>query len=177
MRLEPKSFPKITWAAGLLLSSLLQVLAAELFFCIRKRIKGKAMTPHKGNWCSLSFLSAFFSSWFQTLGGLFELTRRSLQFQIGIELIEGQTNDNSSGKYFFLPFLPATPSCPSWTLVGLFELTLRPSRALASLHALLLELQRTKDTVKRHHQVRRARRRGPRASVKNDSCKPCLCIF
>ena len=43
--------------------------------------------------------------------------------------------------------LPATPSFPSFTLEGLFELTRCPSRALDSPGALLLELQRYKDTV------------------------------
>ena len=43
---------------------------------------------------------------------------------------------------------PATPSSPSLTLEGLFELTRRPSRALALPRALLPELQRYKDTVR-----------------------------
>ena len=64
-----------------------------------------------------------------------------------INLLGGQINDSSSGKYFSLPFLPATPSSLSWTLEGLFELTRRPSRALDS-PALLPELQRNKDTVR-----------------------------
>ena len=50
--------------------------------------------------------------------------------------------NSSSGKHYSLPFLPATPSSPSRTLEGLFELTLRPSRALDSPRALLPELQR-----------------------------------
>ena len=53
-----------------------------------------------------------------------------------------------SGKYFSLPFVPATPSSPSRTLEVLFELTRRPSRALDSPRALLLELQRIKDSVR-----------------------------
>ena len=60
----------------------------------------------------------------------------------------GQINDPSSGKHYSLLFLPATPSSPSRSLEGLFELTRRPSRALASPRALLLELQRHKDTVR-----------------------------
>ena len=58
----------------------------------------------------------------------------------------GQIDDPSSGKYFSLPFLPATLSSLSQTLEVLFELTRRPSRALNSPCALLLELQRSKDT-------------------------------
>ena len=57
-----------------------------------------------------------------------------------IDLPGGQINDPLSGKNFFLPFLPATPSSPSRTLEELFELTWRPSRALGSPRALLLEL-------------------------------------
>ena len=53
-----------------------------------------------------------------------------------------------SGKNYYLPFLPATPSSPSRALEGLFELTQRPSRALVSPLALLLELLRYKDTVR-----------------------------
>ena len=49
--------------------------------------------------------------------------------------------------YWGNTFLPATPSSPSQTLEGLFELTQRPSRALASPRALLPELQRYKDKV------------------------------
>ena len=45
----------------------------------------------------------------------------------------GQINDPSSGKHYSLPFLPATPSSRSQTL--------------DSPRALLLELQRYKDTV------------------------------
>ena len=45
-------------------------------------------------------------------------------------------------------FLPATPSSPSWTLEGLFELTLRPSRALNLDEYVASELQRYKDTVR-----------------------------
>ena len=44
----------------------------------------------------------------------------------------GKLIDPSSGKYYSLPFLPATPSSLSGTLEGLFELTRRPSRVLAS---------------------------------------------
>ena len=51
------------------------------------------------------------------------------------------TNDSS------LPFLPATPSSPPQNLEGLFELTLRPLRALDSPLALLPDLQRCKDIV------------------------------
>ena len=54
----------------------------------------------------------------------------------------------SSENHFSLLFLPATPLSPSRTLEGLFELTRRPSRALDSPRALLLELQRYKDTVR-----------------------------
>ena len=50
-----------------------------------------------------------------------------------------------SGKHYFLQFLQATLS---QTLVGLFELTWRPSRALDSPCALLPELLRYKDTVR-----------------------------
>ena len=46
----------------------------------------------------------------------------------------------SSSKHKVLPFLPPTPLSPSRTLEGLFELTLRPSRDLASYRALLPEL-------------------------------------
>ena len=59
----------------------------------------------------------------------------------------GQINGPSWGKHNYLPFLPATPLSPSRTLEGLFQLTLRPSRALDSPRALLPELQRYKDTV------------------------------
>ena len=59
----------------------------------------------------------------------------------------GQINDPSSGKHYSLLFLPATPSSLSRTLKGLFELTWRPSWALASPRALPPELQRYKDTV------------------------------
>ena len=57
-----------------------------------------------------------------------------------------------------LPFLPATPSTPSQTFEGLFELTLRPSRAprLASCVA------SGTTEIQGHCQVCRARRRGPR---------------
>ena len=41
------------------------------------------------------------------------------------------TTTSSSGKLFSLLFLPATPSSLSQTLEGLFQLTRRPSRALA----------------------------------------------
>ena len=58
--------------------------------------------------------------------------------------------------YCALSFVPATSSLQSWTLEGLFELTQRPSRALNSLRALLLEPQRDKDTIKS------TRRRVPR---------------
>ena len=50
------------------------------------------------------------------------------------------------GEYYSLSSLPVTPS--SRTLEGPFELTRRPSRALDSPCALLLELQRYKDTVR-----------------------------
>ena len=43
-------------------------------------------------------------------------------------------NDHSAGEHYSLPFLPATPSSLSWTL--------------HSPRALLLELQRYKDTVR-----------------------------
>ena len=65
-----------------------------------------------------------------------------------IDFPGGQINDPSSGKYFSLPFLPATPLSLSQTLEGFFELTRRPSRALDSPCALLLEIQRRKDTVR-----------------------------
>ena len=65
-----------------------------------------------------------------------------------IDLPGGQINDPSLGKHYSLPFLPATPSSPSRTLEGLFELTRRPSQALASPRAVLPELQRYKDTVR-----------------------------
>ena len=65
-----------------------------------------------------------------------------------IDLHGGQINDPSSGKHFSLPFLPATPSSPSRTLEGLFELKLRPSRALDSTRMLLPELQRITDTAR-----------------------------
>ena len=54
----------------------------------------------------------------------------------------------SSGKHYSLPFLPATPSSLSQTLKRLFELTRRPSRALASPRALFPEILRYKDTVR-----------------------------
>ena len=60
-------------------------------------------------------------------------------------------NDPSWGEYFSLPFLPLSPS---WTIVGLFELTRRPSRAPDSPRALLLEIQRNKDTVEAHRGLR-----------------------
>ena len=41
-------------------------------------------------------------------------------------------DDPSLEKHVYLPFLPATSSSPSRNLEGLFELTRRPSRALAS---------------------------------------------
>ena len=47
------------------------------------------------------------------------------------------------------PILPATSSSPSRTLERLFELTQHPSRALDSPRALLPELQRYKDTIRR----------------------------
>ena len=56
--------------------------------------------------------------------------------------------DPSLGKDYFSLFLLATPSSPSWTLEGLFDLTRRPSRALNLPCAVLLELQRYKDTVR-----------------------------
>ena len=59
-----------------------------------------------------------------------------------------QVNDPSLGKHFSLPFLPATFLSPSLILEWLFELTLRPSRALDSPRALLSELQRSKDTIR-----------------------------
>ena len=65
-----------------------------------------------------------------------------------VDLAGGQINEPSLGKCYSLPFLPATPSSPSRTFEGLFELTRRPSRALDSPRALLLELQRYKDTVR-----------------------------
>ena len=65
-----------------------------------------------------------------------------------IDLPLGQINDPSSGKHYSLPFLPATSLSPPRTLKGLFELTQRPSRALASPRALLPRLQRIKDIVK-----------------------------
>ena len=65
-----------------------------------------------------------------------------------IDLSGGQINDHASGKHFSLPFLLATPLSSSWDLEGLFELTRHPSRALDSPRALLLELQRNKDTVR-----------------------------
>ena len=57
-------------------------------------------------------------------------------------------NDPSLGKHHTLPLLPATPLSPSRTLKGFFELTRHPSRALNLLCALLLELQRNKDSVR-----------------------------
>ena len=60
------------------------------------------------------------------------------------------------GKHYFLPFLPATSSSPSRTLKGLFELTRRPSQALASCIA------PGTTEIQGHHQVCRARRGGPR---------------
>ena len=55
-----------------------------------------------------------------------------------IDLPRGRISDPSSEKYFFLPFLPATPFVSvSQTLEGLFELTLRLSRALDTAHVLL----------------------------------------
>ena len=60
---------------------------------------------------------------------------------------EGQINDPSFGICFSLLFLPATPLSPSQTFEVLFELTLRPSRALNSPRALLPELHRYKDIV------------------------------
>ena len=65
-----------------------------------------------------------------------------------IDLPGGKICYPSSRKYYSLPFLPATPSSLSRTLEGLFELTGRPSRAHDSPHALLLELQRYKGTVR-----------------------------
>ena len=65
------------------------------------------------------------------------------------DLPGGQINDPLSGKHFFSSVLPATPPSLSQTLEGLFELTQRPSRALDSPRALLPELQRDKDTVRR----------------------------
>jgi len=53
-----------------------------------------------------------------------------------------------SGKYFSFPLLPATPKPPSRILEGLCELKSGPSRAINSIHELLLELQRIKDTVR-----------------------------
>ena len=44
-----------------------------------------------------------------------------------------------------LSFLPAT----SWNLEGIFDLTQCPSRALALPHALLPELHKIKDTIKK----------------------------
>ena len=58
--------------------------------------------------------------------------------------LKGKLMTPGRGKHFSLPFLPATPL--SRTLEGLFELTLRPSRALNSPCVLLPELQRNKDT-------------------------------
>ena len=49
----------------------------------------------------------------------------------------------SFGKYFSLPFLLATPSFLSQAFAKVFELTLRLSRALDLLRALLLELRGT----------------------------------
>ena len=65
-----------------------------------------------------------------------------------IDLPGGQINDPSSGKHYSLPFLPAPHSSPSWTLEGLFEQTVHPSRALDSLCALLSKLLRIKNTVR-----------------------------
>ena len=57
----------------------------------------------------------------------------SVSFCKKIIILPGaQINDPSSGTHSSLPFLPATPSSLSRTLEGLFELTRRPSRALAS---------------------------------------------
>ena len=64
---------------------------------------------------------------------------------------EGASNQILGGQDYFLnfhlPFLPATPSSWSRKLEGFFELTQFPSRA-PSPHALLLGLQRNKDTVR-----------------------------
>ena len=58
------------------------------------------------------------------------------------------TNYPELGKHYSLWFRPTTLLCRSLTLEGLFELTQCPSRALNSPFALLLELQRNKDTVR-----------------------------
>ena len=65
-----------------------------------------------------------------------------------IDLPGGQINDPSWEKQYSLPFLLETPLSLSRTFEGLFELTWRPSRALDLPRALLLELQRYKDTVR-----------------------------
>ena len=51
-------------------------------------------------------------------------------------------------RHYSLPFLPATPLSPSQTLEGFFGLTRQHSRALTLPRALVLELQRNKDTVR-----------------------------
>ena len=70
-------------------------------------------------------------------------------------------NGALSGKNFSFLFLPATPLSLSRTLEGLSELTLCPSRALASPRVLVPELQ-----TRGHCQVCCARRRGPRTPSK-----------
>ena len=63
-----------------------------------------------------------------------------------------QINNPLSGYYLSLLFLPATSSSPSWTLIGLFEPTLRPSKVLLLPHAFPRKYGHG------HRQVCRARR-------------------
>ena len=59
----------------------------------------------------------------------------------------GHTNDPSSGYTLLCSSSPCHLP-PFQTIEGLFELTRRPSRALDSPHALLLEQQRYEDTAR-----------------------------
>ena len=63
-----------------------------------------------------------------------------------IDMPGGQINDLSSGKHYSL--LLATPLSLSQTFEGLFEVTRCSSRALDSPCVLLLELKRSRDSVK-----------------------------
>ena len=66
------------------------------------------------------------------------------------------------GRYDYISFLPASLPFQSWTLEGLFELTLRHSRAIN----LTLCVASRNTEIKRHCQVYRTKRKGPQTPLK-----------
>ena len=119
---------------------------AIILFSPGNAVDGEVTTVHDGRRCSETLKEK--GPWWTvdllgTYPGLAPISFFSVSFlEEIIDLPGGQINVPSSGKHYSLYFLPATPSSPSQTLEGLFEPTLRPSRALDSPLVLLPELQR-----------------------------------